>query len=350
MEHQTCGCLPCEYLRTDPEPTWANYLQWREDNAEVYNWSRVALKVWHRFENEDLGMTKEQVLTRFLEEAPREHEVTPWGRTYIRRLRGGEPERAAALDSFAVEISPEPAKVKGALKMNANGYIHRTEYWDRIEYTWRPKVAGGIQGGSKPGGMWSLWMSAQTANKVRRAADYVTRPGAECRFLTLSYRYPVCHQRTKRDFDRWLKRYKRAHSGSVEFVWVAELTKNELLHFHVLIRGAVRSMDWFRRSWSEVTGQELEPDCKSVDPEDSGSIAGYLTKYVTKSVEGVNVIYGRRWGASRSVTAGVKPMASDMQEANWSCLHDLRKGLYKRDPTGVEFTAWGMFRKTAPPA
>lgn len=153
-------------------------------------------------------------------------------------------------------------------------------------------------------------------------------------FITLTYQFSICQAEAKKHIDTFLKRLARYHSmESPTFVWVAELQRRGVIHFH-LITPFYTDKDWLQTSWRAVTGQECLTNVGGI-----AKAFNYLAKYVAKSGKPEPIV-GRRWAASRNVSSWIKPISTEVHEMNWD------KFMEYRDEIGVNHfqTEWGWLR------
>lgn len=165
-------------------------------------------------------------------------------------------------------------------------------------WTWR-----GLRTYSPPvpnGQRETLRLSPKARKRLLECCNAVGRHYKGAVFVTLTYKESVCQTEAKRDFDRFWKRVKN-WTGYKNYVWVAELQKRGVIHFHILVEGRLDAA-WIQDTWRSITQQEVYTHVGGI-----GKAYAYMAKYMGKACE-LEPIVGRRWSASREVTKWTKPL------------------------------------------
>lgn len=118
-------------------------------------------------------------------------------------------------------------------------------------------------------------------------------------FLTLTY---ATDNIDPKDIQLFFRKMKRMY-GQLKYVYVKELTKRGRLHYHILLNidlGHIEDFREFERWFGENVWKHGFVKLKPIDQ--NKSIAGYLTKYLTKDLN----IEGRVYNCSRGLNKPVE--------------------------------------------
>lgn len=124
-------------------------------------------------------------------------------------------------------------------------------------------------------------------------------------FVTVTYSYDVEVQEAKLHIDRLFQIITKRLSCCI--FWKMEFTKQGRIHFHMCVVGNESNIKYKIRSfidseWSSIISRSeeeydkhLKSSCRVEIPKKS--LLGYITKYVTKEEDDLEVAYpGRFWG------------------------------------------------------
>lgn len=231
---------------------------------------------------------------------------------------------------------------------------------------------------------------ASVPNRVRTTkGEYKTHL---CTFITLTLPSEQVHTDqviTKKVLGKFLDKCRKLGLLS-NYVWRAEKQKNGSIHYHILT-DTFASFSLFRRIWysalrelgymqsyhkkfssmsfDEYRSQKFNADksptsvasayahgvrckwseppaCHTTEIADISAVAKYVSKYISKSDEdNQNIVTGRSWGASKSVSKAVKEFCGDSQfSKDWFFAGT---EIMKREIISSEFFSICLFRITS---
>ena len=190
-----------------------------------------------------------------------------------------------------------------------DGAMYTKVYEDKIQIGWRWKNLHQYAPPMHNGQRETLRLSQKSRLRLLSRANALARHYEGAVFVTLTYKKSVCQTTAKSHFDRWWKRVKN-WTGYKEYVWVAELQKRGVIHFHILVQGRLDA-NWIQDSWRAITQQEVYTHVGGI-----GKCFAYMAKYMSKSGE-YEPIVGRRWGCSRQVTQWCQPLYEVTENATY---------------------------------
>lgn len=201
-----------------------------------------------------------------------------------------------------------PPNLDEGQRVPVTGHRVTTLHEHAVHVSWVPNVS------SRPplrsGQDVSEALSAKTRRRIINAGTWLTAKYIGCSFLTLTYDRPLCDMEAKRHIDVFIKRLRRSKYSPEAYIWVAERTKNHLIHFHVITSNYV-CKEWLQNAWRGATGLVLYTNVKKAHKYS----APYIVKYMSKTDRAV--IVGRRWGCSPSVSQGCRVLGSSVEPMTW---------------------------------
>lgn len=197
------------------------------------------------------------------------------------------------------------------LPESPQGHMYLQEFEDRQVWSWLPLNTLPPPLPSS-GQSESFFLSAKSATLLRRAGALFQRDG-KARFITLTYRHSVCQVDSKRHLDNFIKALKRTDQN-IEYFWVAELQKRGVIHYHLATNNIHIRVEWLRRTWTRISGQNVEPDIRLVD-----NPSNYMSKYMAKGGDILQPqpICGKRVGFSRTLRKRLKPTDICREAMTW---------------------------------
>lgn len=119
--------------------------------------------------------------------------------------------------------------------------------------------------------------------------------------VTLTMRSVVEIPEASKCYTRFAQRLKKNHGPSIRYIGVPEFQKRGAVHYHILIWGLpdnVIQNERHTRYLQNCWGYGYV-DCKATDG--SPKLAGYLAKYMSKSMSDVRLLGKRAYNASANV-------------------------------------------------
>ena len=127
---------------------------------------------------------------------------------------------------------------------------------------------------------------AQKAQRARSTVRRTVMAGGLDHMLTLTYRENVTDlAKLNNDLTRFL-RIMRREEGGYSFCAVLEFQKRGAGHWHLAVRG-YQDVNLIRRVWRSIVGDgaiNVRAWASGRMGSDPGRIAGYISKYITKSI------------------------------------------------------------------
>lgn len=185
-------------------------------------------------------------------------------------------------------------------------------YEHKVQSGWRPKGLAQHAPPCNGGQRQSVRLSSKARRRLLERAFALGRHVEDAVFVTLTYKMSVCQSEAKYHMERFIKRV-RYWAGHEDWLWVAELQRRGVIHFHLLMGGRL-DKDWIQTTWRSITEQEVYTHVGGI-----GKAYAYLAKYVGKS-DGKEIyepIVGRRWAASRRVTQWSKPLWEQCKDSTF---------------------------------
>jgi len=185
---------------------------------------------------------------------------------------------------------------------------------------------------------------ARAARRARQKVRQGIRHRGLDRMLTLTYRENMQDaDRLRRDWTRFLRILRERYGWRMPFVAVRELQQRGAWHMHVAIRGW-RDHRVLRDAWREAIwrGVPYAWECGNIDIRrargggawNSGRLAAYLTKYLSKDQERTEAGAKRYWisqgeacevvrflAFSEDVTDLVRELLPLMPDGTWWWVH-----------------------------
>lgn len=210
------------------------------------------------------------------------------------------------------------------LPESPQGHMYLQEFEDREVWSWLP-ISTLPPPLPSPGQNESFFLSSKSATLLRRAGALFQRDG-KARFITLTYRQSVCQVVSKRHLDNFIKALKRTDKN-IEYFWVAELQKRGVIHYHLATNNIHIRVDWLRKTWTRISGQNVEPDIRLVD-----NPSNYMAKYMSKGGDILQPqpICGKRVGFSRTLRKRLKPISICREAMAWDEAKSLLSTLPER--------------------
>ena len=331
-----CHCIHCKWQKKKPSAVFTDfYRDWLRDNIQYAGITPLLTEVGDNLELYAPNAQQFQELPpgsplAILPESARMEHVE-----YLEGEAKRESQRGSALSSsFPPKLTAPKSQGFEWFKI----YEHKIQTGWRCATEARPPVPSGQR--------FSLHLSQKSRRKLLETCHAFGRHFKKPTFVTLTYGESVCQSVAKAHFDTWWKRVKRA-TGRTHYVWVAELQKRGVIHFHILIAGWLHWEPW-TKAWHEITGGKNHTHFAEVR-----SPFAYMAKYFGKTIAQVvdchgeirdavrpEPIVGRRWGASGDVIQWRKPLMESYSPKDFSEWVNSR-------PQGQEWTAFD-FMSTRP--
>jgi hypothetical protein len=145
------------------------------------------------------------------------------------------------------------------------------------------------------------WTSTSKTKLKSRAAYMVANREHQVIFLTLTYsakNFNKTQTECNQDLSRFLKSMKKTYQMK-SYLWVLELTKQGIPHYHCLIEFPYHPIKKINQTWKAaingIGSVQLPKEHKSL-VNNASHIINYFCKYITKSI---NQEYtARHWGNS----------------------------------------------------
>ena len=307
-----CTCVHCEWNRENAGRSFTEFYQ-----AAVRDNIHHAKK--NRFCDEtppNWAFLEQDVMRPFLEFIPNTNHPTggewvEWSPDDIAdhydKLQAAEEREREGKGANAPLVYPS----RQNSRKRADGYHWTKVYEHRVQTGWRPahltQYAPPVNAGQRE----SVRLSQKSRRRLLDSAFALGRHCPAAVFVTLTYKTSVCQSEAKAHVERFLKRV-RYWAGYDTYLWVAELQRRGVIHFHLLIEGRL-DKNWIQDTWRSIIQQEVYTHVGGL-----GKAYTYLAKYVSKvhdpgeEIEPEDKIWepivGRRWGVSRNVTQWRKPL------------------------------------------
>jgi len=122
-------------------------------------------------------------------------------------------------------------------------------------------------------------------------------------FLTLTFAYDITYKEASRHVRHFMERVKKdKHGLSLSYISVTELTKKGRLHFHILVYGLPPETQKNERETRNLQRKFQRGYLDLVCARDSSpKIAGYMAKYMAKSLEDSRYETTRGYTCSRNI-------------------------------------------------
>lgn len=292
-----CDCLHCEWTRKkDPRAYTDFFVDWLLDNIHYANGKWILAPI-----NNDLPHSAENDVSNF---RPSRSPLTADELADIidanerQELAQGYTGHARGLVHPLCHISPK-----------CSGVEWTKVYEHQLQVGWRPihlkQYAPPIPGGQR----FSLQLSGRARCRLLAACLALGRHYPRPTFMTLTYKETLCQLEAKRHFDVFWKRVKY-HTGHTDFVWVAELQKRGVIHYHIMCPGYIEK-EWVESNWMSV-----DPLCGWTHIVSLDKPAAYMAKYLRKDSRPEPIV-GRRWSCSRQVSEWCKPLIQGSRSMEW---------------------------------
>lgn len=291
MKNLKCQCIHCEWQKKKAAASFTEfYSDWVRDNIQYAGPVPYLTKI---SDNLDLSPTE---VSRFESDEP--HQLLNALPQKQKEAHLDNLEKAKRGEERAKPLSLSlPPKLTG----HANGFEWFKIYEHKIQTGWRCATEGipPVPSGQR----FSLHLSQKSRRTLLDSCHAFGRHFSRPTFATLTYAKSTCQGVAKLHFDTWWKRIKR-QTGWRSYVWVAELQKRGVIHYHILLPGFLPH-EWGTRAWHEITGGVNHTHFVKVERP-----WAYMAKYFAKA-QGIvrpEPITGRRWSCSADVVQWRKPL------------------------------------------
>jgi len=174
----------------------------------------------------------------------------------------------------------------------------------------------------------------QCRNRITRLVNANINKDFIPKFFTLTFKDNLTNLTTAHQKFRQYRRDFQDQFGPIKYLAVPEFQKRGTLHFHILCWGIPQEI--IKHERDTRTLQNLWAlgfvDCRQTDG--SAKLAGYLAKYMSKSLHDVRLAGKKAYSCSRNV---LRPMSY-----NSDTIHTIPENIFlARDIAKVEFpTMW----------